>query len=105
MGCRLKSGPVNVRLRSPNRGNANNTWNVNSSGNVNNNNANNANRGRADCISRGLKTDTQYQYATDKDAGSRVPGRKAEQHLSDAATARGNARVVLSAVTGEDFYK
>jgi len=31
-------------LRSANRGNANNTWNVNSSGNVNNNNANNANR-------------------------------------------------------------
>ena len=44
------SSPVNVRLRSANRGNANNTWNVNSSGNVNNNNANNANRGCADCI-------------------------------------------------------
>lgn len=29
----------NVRLRSANRGNANNTWNVNASGNVNNNNA------------------------------------------------------------------
>lgn len=33
-----------VRLRSANRGNAYNTWNVNSSGNVNNNNASNANR-------------------------------------------------------------
>lgn len=32
----------NVRLRSANRGNANNTWNVNSSGNVNNNNASNS---------------------------------------------------------------
>ena len=29
----------NVRLRSANRGNAYNTWNVNPSGNVNNNNA------------------------------------------------------------------
>lgn len=29
----------NVRLRSANRGNAYNTWNVNTSGNVNNNNA------------------------------------------------------------------
>ena len=33
----------NVRLRSANRGNAYNTWNVNTSGNVNNNNANWAN--------------------------------------------------------------
>lgn len=36
--------PQNVRLRSANRGNAYNTWNVNSSGNVNNNNATNSNR-------------------------------------------------------------
>lgn len=40
----------NVRLRSANRGNANNTWNVNSSGYVNNNNANNANRFSLDCV-------------------------------------------------------
>lgn len=33
-----------MRLRSADRGNANNTWYVNSSGNVNNNNASNANR-------------------------------------------------------------
>lgn len=33
-----------VRLRSANRSNAHNTWNVNSSGNINNNNAWNANR-------------------------------------------------------------
>lgn len=33
----------NCRLRSANRNNANNTWNVNASGNVNNNNASNAN--------------------------------------------------------------
>lgn len=39
MGFRLTQ---NVRLRSANRSNANNTWNVNSSGNVNNNNATNA---------------------------------------------------------------
>lgn len=40
----------NVRLRSANRGNANHTWNVNSSGNVNNNNASNANRFSPDCV-------------------------------------------------------
>ena len=49
IGCRLYS-PVNVWLRSANRGNANNAWNVNNSGNVNNNNAYNANRGCPDCI-------------------------------------------------------
>lgn len=39
-GCRLHA----VRLRSANRNNANNAWNVNPSGNVNNNNANNSDR-------------------------------------------------------------
>ena len=33
---------ANVRLRSANRGNSNNAWNVNTNGNINNNNANNA---------------------------------------------------------------
>lgn len=41
---RVQATAQNVRLRSANRGNANNTWNVNSGGNVNNNNASNANR-------------------------------------------------------------
>ena len=40
----------NVRLRSANRGNSYNTWNVNTSGNVNNNNTNNANRFSPDCV-------------------------------------------------------
>lgn len=40
----------NVRLRSANRSNANNVWNVNASGNVNNNNANNAYRFAPDCV-------------------------------------------------------
>ena len=40
----------NVRLRSANRGNANNTWNVNASGNVNNNNAVNSNRFAPACV-------------------------------------------------------
>ena len=40
----------NVRLRSANRNNANNTWNVNNSGNVNNNNAYNTNRCAPDCV-------------------------------------------------------
>lgn len=47
-GRRLKA--QNVRLRSANRGNANNDWNVNTTGNANNNNANNANRPAPDCI-------------------------------------------------------
>ena len=42
---------MNVWLRSANRSNANNAWNVNSSGKVNNNNnAYNANRGCPDCL-------------------------------------------------------
>lgn len=46
MGCRLKQ---NVRLRSANRGNANNTWYI-TGGNVNNNNAYNALRGLPDLV-------------------------------------------------------
>jgi hypothetical protein len=33
---------ANVRLRSANRSNSNNAWNVNTSGGINNNNASNA---------------------------------------------------------------
>ena len=47
VGC---TSSANVWLRSCNRSNANNAWNVNSSGNVNNNNAYNANRGCPDCF-------------------------------------------------------
>ena len=36
----MRTETQNVRLRSANRGNSNNTWYVNSDGNVNNNNAN-----------------------------------------------------------------
>jgi len=43
----------NVRLRSANRGNANNTWNVNASGYLNNNNAWNSNRCAPDCVKQG----------------------------------------------------
>lgn len=39
-------------MRSANRGNANNTWNVNTSGNANNNNATNANRFAPDCANQ-----------------------------------------------------
>lgn len=39
-----------MRLRSANRGNANNTWYVNADGNVNNNNANWSNRCDPDCV-------------------------------------------------------
>ena len=40
---------VNVRLRSANRGNSNNVWNVNSGGYLNNNNANNSYAALPDC--------------------------------------------------------
>ena len=43
MGCKLYLAQ-NCFRRSANRNNANNVWNVNTSGNVNTNNANNANR-------------------------------------------------------------
>lgn len=46
----------NIRLRSANRNNANNTWNVNSTGNVNNNNATNSNRFAPDCVIHAYKT-------------------------------------------------
>ena len=39
-----------MRLRSCNRNNSNNVWNVNTTGNVNNNNANNSYRCAPDCI-------------------------------------------------------
>lgn len=43
--------PVSWRLRSPNPGNSNNVYNVNTSGSLNNNNANNTGNGLApDCI-------------------------------------------------------
>ena len=48
MGCRL------FIVRSANRDNACNTWNVNSSGNVNNNNASNANTFEPDCKVKGI---------------------------------------------------
>ena len=46
----MRTETQNVRLRSANRGNSNNTWYVNSDGNVNNNNANWANRCAPDCV-------------------------------------------------------
>ena len=49
---------VNVRLRSANRGNSNNTWYVNSGGYLNNNNANNSYAALPDCAySKPCKTD------------------------------------------------
>ena len=45
---------ANVRLRSANRGNSNNAWNVNSSGYLNNNNANNSYAALPDCAYQSL---------------------------------------------------
>ena len=84
---------MNVWLRSANRGNANNAWNVNNSGNVNNNNAYNANRGCPDCSAYQV-TRPVHSIGTPirvKEAGSRVPCRKTEQHQEDAAISPGDA--------------
>lgn len=51
-GRRLSGSSVNLWLRSANRSNGNNTWNVNSNGYLNNNNANNAYRCLPDCERR-----------------------------------------------------
>ena len=40
---------ANVRLRSANRGNSNNVWNVNTAGYLNNNNASNSYAAVPDC--------------------------------------------------------
>ena len=54
LGCRLITAQ-NVFRRSANLSNANNVWNVNSSGNVNNNNANNGYYCAPDCIMKKRK--------------------------------------------------
>ena len=51
----MQAVPQNVWMRSANRGNSRNVWNVNSSGNVNNNNAYNGNRCAPDCVDEGRK--------------------------------------------------
>ena len=51
-GC---TPPRSAWLRSPNVGNSNNVYNVNSSGALNNNNANNANGLVPDCEIAGFK--------------------------------------------------
>ena len=56
---------VNQRLRSANRGNSNNVWNVNSGGNLNNNNANNSYRSLPDCV----KHEAAAKTATHSEAG------------------------------------
>ena len=82
-----------MRLRSANRGNANNTWNVNSTGYLNNNNAYNSNRCAPDCVSQGtdglsagqLLPDT-YTQGAEFPAGRRTISERRGQ-LSGAGTA------------------
>lgn len=81
--------PVNVWLRSANRNNANNAWNVNSSGNVNTNNGYNANRSCPDCITLALRP--ACRAGTPEEARCREPNalpERAKQYRKDAATAK-----------------
>lgn len=78
----------NVRLRSANRGNSYNTWNVNTSGNVNNNNASNANRFSPDCITpRNHTADSQNQRIFMMVQGAECPADKAKQYEGDGSVA------------------
>ena len=96
VGC---MSAVNVWLRSANRGNANNAWNVNSSGNVNNNNARNALRGCPDCFawaiglshSEGTPKELKIQGAECLAFRKRFR-KKSEQSRKDAAAPRGAVR-------------
>lgn len=55
---------TNWWLRSPNVGNANNVYNVNTSGSLNNNNANNGNGCAPDCKHRPLKVSADGEILT-----------------------------------------
>ena len=80
----------NVRLRSANRGNAYNTWNVNTSGNVNNNNAYWANAcapivitsvTASSCLAAVVVLLTNHKEPA-------IPGHTAEQYHSNAPDSR-----------------
>ena len=75
VGCNAQ----NVRLRSANRGNANNTWYVNAGGNVNNNNAYNANRAAADWV----------LHRAGKSSHSEMPCRKRQNNTVAMQATRG----------------
>lgn len=69
-----------MRLRSANRGNANNTWNVNPSGYVYNNNAWNALRCAPDCaLHTEAKGRTQYSCLSERKHKESRPCRKANK--------------------------
>lgn len=93
--------PVNVWLRSCNRNNANNAWNINSSGNVNTNNAYNTNRSCPDCIARAIRP--TCRVGTPEEVRYREPKTlpKGEQTLLDAAI----WEQILTAITNWTFYK
>lgn len=70
-------------MRSANRGNAYNTWNVNSSGNVNNNNAWNANRFAPIVLHRALWLACSAGCPEDFRQGTEIPGVMPKQYCSD----------------------
>jgi hypothetical protein len=80
----------NVRLRSANRGNSYNTWNVNTSGNANNNNANNSYRCAPDCESEGTYgCSTGAVLPSVNHHKESVSRHYDEQHYNDAASPAG----------------
>jgi len=75
-----------VRLRSANRNNSYNTWNVNTTGNINENNANNANRFAPVCLycrtKRLLCKGGAPKYIIQR---AEIPARVGEQYYGDAS--------------------
>lgn len=65
--------------RSANRGNANNVWNVNTSGNVNNNNAYNGNYAAPDCIFMAALASMRAARAGEPEADARSQGPAADR--------------------------
>ena len=85
VGCNAQ----NVRLRSANRGNANNTWYVNAGGNVNNHNAYNANRAAADWVLHraGKSSHSEMARKRARKEPKALP-ETAKQHRGDAGDPR-----------------
>ena len=85
-----------MRLRSANRGNANNTWNVNTSGNANNNNANNANRPAPDCgTPADRKASPQAVRTAGLTQGAETPAGNGEQYNYDADDLRAGSAISI----------
>lgn len=71
---------VNCRLRSANRGNSNNVWNVNTAGYLNNNNASNSYRSQPD---RAILSAAWSVHSTDRQENIDTRSRNPCQYLAN----------------------